>query len=163
MWYIWILFLLFSRSVMSDSLQPHRLQYVRLLCPPLFPRVYSNSCPLSQWCHPTISTSATAFPYTFPASESFYLFIFIYFFKFYFIFKLYITVLVLPNIKMNPPALHFRWPKYWSFSISFPMNIQGWFPLGLTGLISLHSKRLSRVLQHLALIFIDSLKVSLGL
>ena len=103
-------------------------------------------------------------PLYFPSIRVFlFIYFYLFFFKFYFIFKLYITVLVLPNIKMNPPALHFRWPKYWSFSISFPMNIQGWFPLGLTGLISLHSKRLSRVLQHLALIFIDSLKVSLGL
>ena len=48
----------FSRSVMSDSLQPHRLQHARPLCPSPTSGVYSNSCPLSQWCHPTISSSA---------------------------------------------------------------------------------------------------------
>ena len=46
----------FSRSVMSDSLQPHGLQHARPPCPSPTPRVYSNSCPLSQWCHPTISS-----------------------------------------------------------------------------------------------------------
>jgi len=48
--------LLFSRSVMSNSLQPHGLQYARLLCPSPTPRACSNSCPSSQWCHPTISS-----------------------------------------------------------------------------------------------------------
>ena len=51
----------FSHSVMSDSLQPHRLQHIRLPCPSLTPRNYSNSCPLSQWCHPTISSSVVPF------------------------------------------------------------------------------------------------------
>jgi len=49
--------MLFSHSVMSDSLQPHGLQHARLPCPSPTPRVYPNSCPLSQWCHPTISSS----------------------------------------------------------------------------------------------------------
>ena len=53
--------LLFSRSVMSNSLQPHRLQHAGHPCPSPFPRVYSNSCPLSQWCHPTISSSVIPF------------------------------------------------------------------------------------------------------
>ena len=53
----------FSCSVMSDSLQPHGLQHTRLPCPSPTPRVYSNSCPLSQWCHPTISSSVIPFPF----------------------------------------------------------------------------------------------------
>ena len=64
----------FSRSVVSDSLQLHGLQHTRLPCPSPTPRVYSNSCPLSQWCHPTMSSSV--FPFSsrlqsFPASGSF--------------------------------------------------------------------------------------------
>ena len=64
----------FSHSVMSDSLWPHRLQHARPPCPSPTPGVYSNSCPLSQWCHPTISASVVPFsscPQYFPASESF--------------------------------------------------------------------------------------------
>ena len=52
----------FSRSVMSDSLRPHGLQHARPTCPSLTPRVYSNSCPLNQWCHPTISSSVSPSP-----------------------------------------------------------------------------------------------------
>ena len=69
-----ILLLLFTCSVVSDSLQPHRLQYARLTYPSLSARVCSNSCPLSQSCHQIISSSATPFsfcPQSFPASESF--------------------------------------------------------------------------------------------
>ena len=64
----------FSRSVMSDSLRPHGLQHARLPCPSPTPGVYSNSCPLSRWCHPTISSSVVSFsscPQSFPASWSF--------------------------------------------------------------------------------------------
>ena len=64
----------FSHSVMSDSLQPHGLQHARHPCPSPTPRVYSNSCPLSQWCHPTISSSVVPFSshlQSFPASGSF--------------------------------------------------------------------------------------------
>ena len=64
----------FSCSVISDSLQPHGLQHARIPCPSPFPGVYSNSCPLSQWCHPTISSSVVPFSsllQSFPASESF--------------------------------------------------------------------------------------------
>ena len=64
----------FSCSVMSDSLWPHGLQHARLPCPSPTPRVYSNSCPLSRWCHPTISSSAIPFSsclQSFPASGSF--------------------------------------------------------------------------------------------
>ena len=66
--------MLFSHQIMSDSLQPHGLQHARLLCPPLSPGVCSDSCPLNQWCHPTISSSVTPFfscPQSFPASVSF--------------------------------------------------------------------------------------------
>ena len=66
--------LLFGLSVMSDSLQAHGLQHARLPCPPLSPRVCSSSCPLSWWCHSTISSSTTLFcfhPQSFPASGVF--------------------------------------------------------------------------------------------
>ena len=106
--------LLFSRSVMSDSLQPHGLQHARLPCPSLSPRVYSNSCPLSRWCHPVILSSVVPFssclqPFT--ASGSF-------------------------------PKSQFFTSDGQSTGASasasiLPMNIQGWFPLGLTGVISL--------------------------
>ena len=64
----------FSRSVMSDSLQSHGLQHTRPPCPSANSRVYPNSCPLSRWCHPTISSSVIPFfslPQSFPASGSF--------------------------------------------------------------------------------------------
>jgi len=64
----------FSHSVVSDSLRPHRLQHTRLPCPSPTPGVYPNSCPLSQWCHPTISFSVSPFSsllQSFPASGSF--------------------------------------------------------------------------------------------
>ena len=64
----------FSRSVVSDSLRPHEQQHARLLCPSPSPRVCSDSCPLSWWCRPTISSSVTPFsfcPQSFPASGSF--------------------------------------------------------------------------------------------
>ena len=63
----------FSCSLTSDSLQPHELQHARPPCPSPSPRVYSDSCPLSQWCHPTISSSVVPFSHhqSFPASRSF--------------------------------------------------------------------------------------------
>ena len=63
----------FSRSVVSDSLWPHELQHARPPCPSPTPRVHSNPCPLSRWCHPTISSSVVPFscPQSFPASGSF--------------------------------------------------------------------------------------------
>ena len=64
----------FSCSVVSDSLQPHELQHTRPPCPSPTPRVHSNSCPSSQWCHPAISSSVVPFsscPQSLPASESF--------------------------------------------------------------------------------------------
>ena len=106
----------FSRSVMSDSLRPHESQHTRPPCPSPTPGVYSNSCPLSQWCHPTISSSVI--PFSLPS--------------------------IFPSIKVfsNESAIHIRWPKYWSFSFSIspPMNTRDWSPLGWTGWISLQSK-----------------------
>ena len=115
----------FSHLVMSSSLRPHGLQHARLPCPSPSPGAYSNSCPWSQWCHPTISSSIIPFSshlQSFPASGSFPV----------------------------SQVLCIRWPKYWSFSFSIspsilPVNIQDWFPLGLTGWISLQPKGLSRV------------------
>ena len=112
----------FSRSAVSDSLRPHALQHARLPCPSPTPRAHSNSCPSSQWCHPTISSSVTPFSsclQSFPASGSF-------------------------------PMSQFFTSGGQDIEVSastsvLPMNIQDWFPLGLTGLISLQSKGLSRV------------------
>ena len=87
--------LLFSHSVVSDYLQPRGLQHARLPCTSLFPGVCSNSCPLSQWCHTTISSSVSPFffcPQSFPASRS-----------------------------LPMSTLRIRWPKDWSFHIS-PSN-----------------------------------------
>ena len=87
----------FSCSVVSDSLRAHGLQHARLPCPSPVPRVYSNSCPLSRWCHPTISSSVVHFSsclQSFPALGS-----------------------------SNELVLCIRWPKYWSFSFSIsPSN-----------------------------------------
>ena len=115
----------FSRSVMSDSLWPHILQYTRPPCPSPTPRVYSNSCPWSQWCHPTISSSIVPFSsclQSFPAAGSF------------------------------PMSQLFAWGGQ-SIGVSastsvLPMNIQDSFPLGLTGWISSQSKGLSRVFSN---------------
>ena len=117
--------LLFSHSVVSHSLQPHGLQHARLTCPSQPHCVCLNSCLLNQWCHPTISSSATPFSFclqSLPASGS-------------------LSVSQLFAV---------RCPTDWSFSFSnsLPMSIQGWFPLGLTGWISLQSKRLSRVFSR---------------
>ena len=83
----------FSCSVMSDSLWPQGLQHARPPCTSPTPKVYSNSCPLSRWCHPTISPSVH--PLLFLPS-------------------------ILPSIRVfsNESVLHIRWPKYWSFSFS---------------------------------------------
>ena len=109
----------FSRSVMSDSSTPWTAA-VRLHCPSPAPRVCSNSCPLSQWCHHAISSSVVPFsscPQSFPASGSF-------------------------------PMSQFFTSGGQSIGVSasvLPVNIQDWFPLGLSGLSSLESKGLSRV------------------
>ena len=117
-----LMLLLFSRSVMSNSLRPYGLQHTRLPYPSPSPRACSNSCPSSQRCHPIISSSVVPFSsclQSFLASGSF--------------------------------------PMSWLFpsggesigaSVSasvLPVSIQDWFPLGLTGLISLQSKGFSRV------------------
>ena len=117
--------LLFSHSAMSDSLQPHELQHNRLPCTSLSPRVYSNSCSLNWWCHPTISSSVICFSclQSFRASGSF------------------LMRWLLTSGDPNPGA---------SVPTSvFPMNIQDWFPLWLTDLITLLSKGLSRVFSTL--------------
>ena len=80
----------FSRSVMSNSLWPRGLQYARLPCPSPTPRLYSNSYPLSQWCHPTSSSSAVPLSSIFPSIRVF----------------------------SNESVLCIKWPKYWSFSFS---------------------------------------------
>ena len=111
----------FSRSVMSDSLQAHGLQHARLPCPSPTPGAYSNSCPLSQWCHPTISSSVVRFSHfqSFPASGSF---------------------------QMSQCFTSGGQSIGISASASvITMNIQDWFLLGWTGWISLLSKGLSRV------------------
>ena len=113
---------LFNLSVMSSSLQPYGLQHTRLPCPLLPPRVCSNPCPSVRWCHPTISFSVAPFsscPQSFSASESFPMSQFF----------------ALGGQSIGTSA---------STSV-LPMNIQSWLPLGLTGLIFLLSKGLSRV------------------
>ena len=107
---------------MSNSLKPHELQHARLHHPSLSPEVCSNSCPLSQWSHPTISSSVIPFfscLQSFPASGSFPMS------------QLLTSSGQSIGVSASAPVL--------------TMNIQGWIPLGLTGLISLLSKRLSRV------------------
>ena len=117
-----ILLLLFSHSVLSDSLKLHGLQHARLPCPSPTPGIYWNSCSLSQWCHPTISSSVVPFSsclQSFPALGSFT------------VNQLFIS----GGQSIGASA---------SASVLL-MNIQDWFPLGLTGLISLLYKGFSRV------------------
>ena len=110
---------------MSESLLPQGLQHTRLPCPSPTPRAYSNSCPSSRWCHPTISSSVVPFSsllQSFPASGSF---------------------------QMD----QFFTSGGQSIGVSasasvLPVNIQDWFPLGWTGWISLQSKGLSRVFSN---------------
>ena len=107
----------FSCSVVSNSLRPHRLQHARLPCPSPTPEAYSNSCTLSRWCYPTISSSVVPFSVCLqisPASGAF-------------------------------PMSQFFASSSRSIGVSasaavLPMNIQDWFPLGWTGWISLQSK-----------------------
>ena len=113
-----------SCSLMSSSLWPHGLQHARLLCPSPTPRACSNSCPSSQWCHPTISSSVVPFSsclQSFTASGSFL--------------RSQFFASGGQSIKASASVL--------------PMNIKDWSPLGLTGLISLLSKvTLKSLLQH---------------
>ena len=108
--------LLFNCWVMSDSWQPQRLQHIRPLCPSPTPGVYSNSCPLSQWCHPTISSSVIPFscPQSFPTSRSFQ------------VSQLFASGGQSIGVSASTSVL--------------PMNTQDWSPLGWTGWISLESK-----------------------
>ena len=115
----------FSRSVVSNSLQPHGLQHARLPCSSPSPGACSNSCPLSQWCHPAISSSVVPFSsclQSFPTSGFF-------------------------------PISQFFASDGQSIGVSasasvLPMNTQDWFLLGLTGRISLQFKGLSRVFSN---------------
>ena len=113
-----------SRSVVSVSLWPHESQHARPPCPSPTPRVYSNSCPLTWWCHPAISSSVIPFsscPQSLPASGSFPV----------------IQFLVWGGQSIGVSA-----------SVSVLMNTQDWSPLGWTGWISLQSKGLSRVFSN---------------
>ena len=115
-----------SRSVMSDSLQTHELQHARPPCPSPTPGVHSDSCALSWWCHPAISSSVvihfSSCPQSLPASESF------------------------------PMSQLFAWggqsTRVSALTSILPMNTQDWSPLGWTGWISLQSKGLSRVFSN---------------
>ena len=114
-----------SHSVMSKSLQPHGLKHTRLPCTSPTPRACSNSCPSSQWCHPTISFSVIPFSFCLQS---------------------------LPELGSFPMHRFFTSGGQ-SIGVSasasvLPMNIQNWFPLGLTGLISLLTKGLRNLLQH---------------
>ena len=122
---IFLLSVQFSPSVMSNTLLPHGLQDVRPASPSPTPRAHSNSCPLSQWCHPTISSSVVPFSschQSLPASESF------------------------PMSQLFPSGGQ-------SIGVSalasvLPKNNQGWSPLEWTGWISLQCKGLSRVFSN---------------
>ena len=129
--------LLFSCSVMSNSLRPHGPQHTRLPCPSPSRRVCSNPCPSSQWCHPTITSTVipcSSWPQSFPASGSFPL------------------SQLFPSHSQSIGALA-------SASV-LPMNILDWFPLGWTGWISLQSKGLSRVFSNTTVQKYHSLVVS---
>ena len=109
----------------SNSWQPHGLQHTRPLCPSPTPGAYSNSCPLSRWCHPTISSSVVPFSsclQSFPASGSFQM------------------SQLFESSGQNIRAS--------ASSTVLPMNIQDWFPLGSTGWISLQSKGLSTAFSN---------------
>jgi len=114
-----------SHSLVSDSLWPHESQHARPPCPSPTPRVHPNSCALSQWCHPAISSSVIPFsscPQSLPALGSF------------------------------PMSQLFAWDGQ-STGVSasasvLPMNTQDWSPLECTGWISLQSKGLSRVFSN---------------
>ena len=119
------MFLQFSYSVVSDSLRYHGLQHASPPCPLPTPRVYSSSCPLSRWCHPTMSSSVVHFsscPQSFPASGSF---------------------------QMSQFFVSGGQSTGVSASASFlPKKSQGWSPSEWTGWISLQSKGLSRVFSN---------------
>ena len=115
----------FSHSVVSDSLRCHELQHTTPPCPSPTPRVHPNPRPLSQWCHPTISSSVVPFsscPQSFPASGSFQMS------------QLFISGGQSIGVSASTSVL--------------PMNTQDWSPLEWTGWISLQSKGLSRVFSN---------------
>ena len=115
----------FSRSVASDFLRPHEPQHARSPCPSPTPRVYPKSCPLSRWCHLTISSSVVPFSsclQSFPTSGSFQM----------------SQLFASGGQSIGVSA---------STSV-FPTNTQDWSPLGWTGWISLQSKGLSRVFSN---------------
>ena len=115
----------FSCSVVSDSLRPHEPQHARPPYPSPTPRIHPNTCPLSQWCHPTISSSVTHFsscPQSFPASGSFQMS------------QLFASGGQSIGVSASTSVL--------------PMSTQDWSPLGWTGWISLQSKGLSRVFSN---------------
>ena len=116
----------FSRSVMSDSLQPHGMQHDKPPFPSPTPGVYSNSYPLSRWYHPTISSSEVPFfscLWSFPASESFQMS------------QLFASGGQSTGVSASTSVL--------------PINIQDWFPLGWTGWIPLQSRGPSRVFSNI--------------
>ena len=118
----------FHHSVMSDCLWLHGLQQARLTFPSPTPRIYSNSCPLSQWCHPTISFSIIPFSsslHFFPASA-------------YFPMSQFFT--------LGGQSI-----RVFASASVIPMNIQDWFPLGSTGWVSLKFIRLSKVCSKTSL------------
>ena len=115
----------FSHSLMSESLQSHGLQHARPPCPSPTPRIYSNSCPLTWWCHPTISFSVIPFSFclqSFPASGSF-------------------------QMSQFFPSGGQSIAVSASTSV-LPMNSRDWSPLGWTSWISLQIKALSRVFSN---------------
>ena len=115
----------FSHSVLSDFLQPHGLQHSRLPCASPTPRAYSNSCPSSRWCHPTISSSVISSSFclqSFPPSGSFQMS------------QFFTSGGQSIGVEASTSVL--------------PMNIQDRFPSGWTGWISLQSKGLSRVFSN---------------
>ena len=114
----------FSCSAVSDSLWPHGLQHARLPCPSPTPGASSNSCPLSRWCHPTISSSAVPFSchQSFPGSRSF--------------------------LMSQPFASGGQSIGASALASVLPMNIQDWFLLGLIGLVSLQFKGLLRLFSN---------------
>ena len=115
----------FSFSVVSDSLQPHQPQYARPPCPSRTPGVYPNSCPLSQWCHPTNSSSAVPFSshlQSFPTLGSFPMS------------QVFTSGGQSTGVSASTSVL--------------PMNTQDWSPLGWTSWICLQAKGLSRVFSN---------------
>ena len=121
----WVVLSQFSRSVVPNSLRLHKSQHARPPCPSTAPRIYSNSCPSSRWCHPAISSTVFPFsscPQSLPVSGSF-------------------------------PMIQFFTSGGQSIGVSAsasvrPMNTQDWSPLGWTSWISLQSKGISRVFSN---------------